>query len=51
MMLGVVASNIPFSNHNQAVKNIVNFSYKQAKGIYASNYRDRMDISYILRNT
>jgi DNA-directed RNA polymerase II subunit RPB2 len=52
MMLGMVAANIPFSNYNQAVKNIVNFSQaKQAKGIYSTNYKDRMDISYILWNT
>lgn len=52
MMLGMVAGNIPFSNYNQAVKNIVNFSQaKQAKGIYSTNYKDRMDISYILWNT
>ena len=51
-MLGMIAGNIPFSNHNQAVKNIVNFSQaKQAMGIYATNYKDRMDISYILWNT
>ena len=48
----MVAGNIPFSNYNQAVKNIVNFSQaKQAKGIYSTNYKDRMDISYILWNT
>ena len=52
VMLGMIAGNIPFSNHNQAVKNIVNFSQaKQAMGIYATNYKDRMDISYILWNT
>jgi DNA-directed RNA polymerase II subunit RPB2 len=52
MMLGIIAGNIPFSNHNQAAKNIVNFSQaKQAKGIYSTNYKDRMDISYILWNT
>lgn len=49
MILGVVASNIPFLNHNMAPRNMYQFSQaRQALGYYATNYRDRMDISYIL---
>ena len=49
LLLGNISSNIPFCNHNDGPRNI--FSYAQSKqgmGIYASNYRDRLDISYIL---
>lgn len=52
MHIGAVVANIPFSNCNQAPRNI--FQYSQAKhamGIYASNYRDRADISHILYNS
>jgi DNA-directed RNA polymerase II subunit RPB2 len=49
LLIGVVVSNIPFCNHNQGPRNIFQFSQaKQAMGIYTSNYRDRLDISYIL---
>ena len=49
MMIGAVVANIPFSNHNQGPRNIYQYSQaRQAMGIYASNYRDRLDISYIL---
>lgn len=52
MMIGVVVSNIPFCNHNQAPRNIFQYSQaKQAMGIYISNYRDRLDISFILYHT
>jgi DNA-directed RNA polymerase II subunit RPB2 len=48
-MMGSVVSNIPFSNHNYALRNIINFSQaKQSIGIYLSSYKDRMDISQIL---
>jgi DNA-directed RNA polymerase beta subunit len=51
MQLGVVVSNIPFCNHNQGPRNMYQYSQaKQAVGLYASNYRDRLDISYILYN-
>jgi DNA-directed RNA polymerase II subunit RPB2 len=48
-LIGEIVSNIPFCNHNAGPRNI--FFYAQAKqgmGIYVSNYRDRLDISYIL---
>ena len=49
MMLGTTSSNIPFCEHNQGPRNIYNFSQsRQAKGIYATNHRYRMDISYLL---
>lgn len=49
MMLGVLSGCIPFSNHNMATKNIINFSQaRQAMGIYLTSYKDRMDISQIL---
>lgn len=51
LLLGITSSNIPFAEHNQAPRNIYNFSQRrQAAGIYASNYRYRHDISYILYN-
>lgn len=49
LMLGMVASSIPFTNHNYANRNIIFFSQaKQSIGIYVTNYKDRMDISQIL---
>ncbi len=48
-LIGEIVSIIPFCNHNAGPRNI--FLYAQAKqgmGLYASNYRDRLDISYIL---
>ena len=49
MMLGTVSCNIIFTEHNQSPRNYYNFSQtRQAMGIYATNYRHRSDISYIL---
>ena len=49
VMMGSVVSNVPFSNHNYAVRNIIHFSQaKQSIGIYLSSYKDRMDISQVL---
>ena len=51
LMLGVVASSIPFSNHNYANRNIIFYSQaKQSIGVYLTSYKDRMDISQILYN-
>lgn len=44
LILGALASCIPFSDHNQAPRNCYQASQgKQALGIYASNYRNRYD--------
>lgn len=52
MMLGVVASNIPFLNHNQGPRNMFQFSQaRHSMGVYASNWRNRLDISYVLYHT
>jgi len=49
LMLGSVASLEPFLEHNFSTKNLVYFSHiKQSMGIYATNYRYRSDISFIL---
>jgi DNA-directed RNA polymerase II subunit RPB2 len=49
-LLGIIAGNIPFSNHNHSGRNIIHFSQaKQAiSGPYLTSYKDRMDISQIL---
>jgi len=49
LLLGVVAGSIPHLNHNQGPRNIFQYAQgRQAMGIYATNYMDRLDISYIL---
>lgn len=50
IMLGVCASLIPSSDHNQSPRNAYQSSMcKQAIGIYASNHRERFDtIGYVL---
>ncbi len=51
MQIGVVVANIPYCNNNQGPRNMYQYSQaRQAIGLYASNYRDRLDISYILYN-
>lgn len=48
-LVGEIATNIPFINSNQGPRNIFQYAQgRQAMGIYISNYRDRLDISYIL---
>lgn len=44
LILGVLASTIPFSDHNQAPRNSYQSAQcKQAIGVYALNYRNRYD--------
>ncbi|AYV79459.1 MAG: intein-containing DNA-dependent RNA polymerase 2 subunit Rpb2/subunit Rpb4 precursor [Faunusvirus sp.] len=52
LQLGHVSGLVPFGEHNPSPRNMFFFAQtRQALGIYASNYRFRMDISYILYNT
>ena len=49
MSLGVISSNIPFAEHNQAPRNYYNFAQsRQGMGIYTTNHRHRIDLSYLL---
>ena len=49
MILGLISSNIPFPDHNQSPRGIFQYNQaRQAMGLYASDYRERTDISYIL---
>lgn len=49
MTLGVITSNIPFSDHNQGVRGVYQYNQaRQSMGLYISDFRERTDISYIL---
>lgn len=49
LIIGSVVANIPFAECNQGPRNIYQYSQaRQAIGIYATNWRERTDISYIL---
>lgn len=50
-MFSIYTSCIPFSNHNQAPRNIFSGAQgKQAVGVYATNFRNRIDTMGILMN-
>jgi hypothetical protein len=52
MILGLISSNIPFTDHNQSPRGIFQYNQaRQAMGLYISDYRERTDISYILYHT
>jgi DNA-directed RNA polymerase II subunit RPB2 len=49
LLVGEITTNIPFYNCNQGPRTIFSYAQgRQAMGIYATNYRDRLDISFIL---
>ena len=49
VLLGEIATNIPFPNRNQGPRNIFQYAQgRQGMGIYNTVYRSRTDISYIL---
>lgn len=49
MTCGNISANVPFAEHNDAPRNYFNFSQaRQALGIYATNYRHRVDLAYNL---
>jgi DNA-directed RNA polymerase beta subunit/intein/homing endonuclease len=51
VLLGEIATNIPFCNRNQAPRNIFQYAQgRQGMGIYCTTYRSRTDISYVLYN-
>ena len=48
-LLGEISTNTPFSDNNAGTRTLFNYAQtRQSMGIYISNYRDRLDISYIL---
>jgi DNA-directed RNA polymerase II subunit RPB2 len=52
MILGLISSNIPYLEHNQAVRGIYQYNQaRQAMGLYSSDFLERTDISYILFHT
>jgi len=49
VLLGEIATNIPFCNRNCAPRNIFQYAQgRQGMGIYCTVYRSRTDISYVL---
>lgn len=49
MILGIITSIMPFPNHTQSPRHCFLYNQaRQAMGLYISDYRERIDISYIL---
>jgi DNA-directed RNA polymerase II subunit RPB2 len=49
LLIGEIMVNVPFCNRNPGPRNIFQFAQgRQAMTIYATNYRKRLDISFIL---
>lgn len=49
LLIGCVVANIPYLECNPGPRNVFQYSQmRQAMGLYATNYKERMDISYIL---
>jgi DNA-directed RNA polymerase II subunit RPB2 len=49
LLVGEIITNVPFAHMNPGTRNIFQYAQgKQAMTIYATNYRSRLDISYIL---
>lgn len=49
LLLGEITTNVPFCDRNAGARNIFCYAQsRQSMGIYATNYRDRLDISFIL---
>lgn len=49
LLMGEINTNVPFSCRNAGPRNIFFYAQsRQAMGIFATNYRDRLDISFIL---
>lgn len=50
--MGIISGRTIFANYNICTRNIFYYAQaKQAMGIYASNWKNRLDISYILHYT
>jgi DNA-directed RNA polymerase II subunit RPB2 len=49
LLIGEIVTNVPFSNMNAGPRNIFQYAQgRQAMCIYSTNYRSRLDISYVL---
>ena len=49
LLLGEITTNVPFCDRNAGARNVFCYAQsRQSMGIYATNYRDRLDISFIL---
>lgn len=49
LLMGEITTNVPFTCRNDGPRNIFFYAQsRQAMGIFATNYRDRLDISFIL---